>query len=139
MAAMHSTPPSLICVARKFIVFLFTIILLIGCGEAEADIVPTPTYTPEQQLGSTVFSKECGACHSLAPETVIVGPSMHGIANRAGSRVAGEDATRYLLTSILKPDAYLVDGFENLMPSTLSKKLTGEEMDAVVAFLLTLE
>jgi hypothetical protein len=32
-----------------------------------------------------------------------------------------------------------VDGFDNLMPENLGKKLTGEELDAVVAYLMTLK
>lgn len=121
------------------LIILCVLLGLIGCGEAEPEIPPTPTWTAEQQLGSTVFSRDCGACHSLSEDTVIVGPSMHGIASRASSRVEGQDAYTYMLTSILKPDAYLVDGFENLMPGTLGKSLTGEEMDAVIAFMLQLE
>ena len=39
----------------------------------------------------------------------------------------------------MQPDAYLVQGYENLMPNNLSKELTGEELDAVVAYLQTLK
>jgi hypothetical protein len=39
----------------------------------------------------------------------------------------------------MQPDAYLVEGFENLMPASLSKQLTGEELDAVIAYLQTLQ
>lgn len=86
-----------------------------------------------------MFARDCGACHSAAPDTVIVGPSMAGIASRAATRVEGQNAHDYLLVSILKPDAHLVEGYENLMPSTLGKTLTGEEIDAVIAYLLTLQ
>ena len=118
---------------------MFVVFGLIGCGEAEPEIIPTPTYSAQEILGSTVFAKECGACHSLAADTVIVGPSMNGIAARASTRVEGQDAYTYILSSILKPNAYLVEPFEDLMPSTLGKTMTGEEVDAVIAFLLRLE
>lgn len=111
--------------------------LLIGCGTASPP--PTPTLEPLARAGLAVFTANCAICHALTPETVIRGPSLHGIATRAGTRVAGQDARTYLYSSILHPGDYLVDGFENLMPTTLGKDLTGEELDSVVAFLLTHE
>jgi mono/diheme cytochrome c family protein len=119
--------------------WLVTVIalLLVGCGGGETAVVDaTPTLSPQVQQGQQIFSRECGSCHSFSPDTVIVGPSLAGVASRADSRVAGQDARIYLLTSILRPDDYLVEGFQNLMPATFGKKLTGEEIDALVAYLL---
>lgn len=90
-------------------------------------------------MGKQVFTRDCGACHSTSPDTIIVGPSLAGVATRAETRVEGQDAYTYLLTSVMQPDAYLVEGYENLMPNNLSKQLTGEELDAVVAYLQTLK
>jgi mono/diheme cytochrome c family protein len=117
---------------------IMSLLFLGACGET-AVATSTPTLSPQAQLGRQVFSRECGACHSTSPDTIIVGPSLAGIASQAGSRVAEQDATTYLLTSIMRPDAYLVEGYGNLMPATLGKTLTGEEIDGVVAYLLTLE
>ncbi|MBK8431610.1 MAG: hypothetical protein IPL28_10120 [Chloroflexi bacterium] len=65
---------------------------------------------------------------------------MKGVGNRAAERVPGQDARTYLMTSILNPSAYLVEGFQDgLMPANLAKKLTGEELDGVIEYLLTLE
>jgi cytochrome c551/c552 len=86
-----------------------------------------------------VFTRECGACHSLIEDTVIVGPSMAGIANRAETRVPGQDSQTYLMTALLQPGDHLVEGYQDLMPANFGKRLTGEEIDALVAFLLTLE
>lgn len=110
-----------------------------ACGGAAAEPPPTPTLSPQAQLGKQVFSRDCGACHSTTPETIIVGPSLAGVASRAETRVEGQDTYTYLLTSVMQPEAYLVDGFENLMPASLSKQLTGEELDAVIAYLQTLK
>ena len=123
---------------KRSILLLLTL-LLIACGEPEPEPTPTPQLTAEQQAGRDIFAQHCGACHSLAEDNIVVGPPMAGIATRAATRVEGQDAYTYLLTSVLKPDAYLVEGFENLMPSTLGKTLTGEELDATVAYLMTLE
>lgn len=109
--------------------------LLTACGGA---VEPTtvPTLDPELARGKRVFEVNCGACHSVTPDTTLVGPSLAGIGERAASRVDGLDARGYLYTSIMRPGDYLVDGFQNLMPSTLAKSLSGEDIDAVVAYLL---
>jgi hypothetical protein len=69
---------------------------------------------------------------------MIVGPSLSGVASRAASRMEGVDGREYLLLSIIKPSAYVVDGFTNVMPSNFGKSLDGEQLDALVAYLLTL-
>ncbi|GJM43069.1 MAG: hypothetical protein DHS20C20_33510 [Ardenticatenaceae bacterium] len=118
---------------------LFCLLLLAACGGEEESAPPPPTLSPQAQVGKQVFSRDCGACHSTSAETIIVGPSLAGIANRAETRVEGQDSYTYLLTSVMQPDAYLVEGYENLMPASLSKQLTGEELDAVIAYMQTLK
>lgn len=113
--------------------------LLVACGEtAVPTSPPLPTLSPQEWQGKGVFSQRCGSCHSTAPATIIVGPSLAGIGIRAETRVPDQDGRTYLFTSILKPDRYLVEGYENLMPTDFGKTLTGEELDAVVAYLMTL-
>jgi mono/diheme cytochrome c family protein len=113
--------------------------VLAACGTSGPPIPPTPTLSAEAQAGKVVFTRECGACHSLIEDTVIVGPSMAGIANRAETRVPGQDSQTYLMTALLQPGDHLVEGYQDLMPANFGKRLTGEEIDALVAFLLTLE
>ena len=112
--------------------------LLVACGGA-AEPTTVPTLDPELARGKRVFEVNCGACHSVTPDTTLVGPSLAGIATRAASRVDGLDARAYLYTSIMRPGDYIVEGFQNLMPSTLAKSLSGEDIDAVVAYLLAQE
>jgi cytochrome c551/c552 len=82
----------------------------------------------------------CAICHSLEPDTVLVGPSLYGIADRAGQTVAGLDAASYLRESLVDPDAYVVPGYPagQMLPD-LAEVLTGAEIDQLVAFMLTLE
>jgi cytochrome c2 len=124
---------------RNKLWLILTLLFLMACGGAAAEPTAVPTLSPQAQLGKQVFSRVCGACHSTSPDTIIVGPSLAGIASRAANRVEGQDAYTYLLTSIMQPDAYLVEGYENLMPASLSKELTGEEIDSIVAYLQTLQ
>lgn len=119
---------------------LLLIVCTAACSAAEPTPIPTPTLTAEQQTGKRVFAQECGSCHSVIDDAVIVGPSMVGVATRASGRVQGQDARTYLYGSILHPNDHVVEGFkEGLMPQTFGKQLTGEELDAVVAYLLTME
>ena len=123
--------------AKSLSIVLLLAGMLAACGgAAEPTPTPAPTLDPELARGKRVFEANCGACHSLAPDTVLVGPSLAGIAQRGATRVDGLDARGYLYTSIMRPGDYLVDGFQNLMPSTLAKSLSGEDMDAVVAYLM---
>ena len=121
---------------NRFWLGWLVVLLLVGCGGGETAVPATPTLSPQAVQGQQIFTRECGSCHSFSPDTIIVGPSLAGVASRAGNRVAGQDAQTYLLTSILRPGDYLVEGFDNLMPGTFGKQLTGENIDALVAYLL---
>lgn len=114
-----------------------TILLLSACSD---NAEPTPASgDPQVSEGHEVFRKNCAICHSLIPEKVITGPSLSGVATRAGKRVEGFEARDYIYQSITDPDAYVVDGFQNLMPPNFLDKLEPEEINAVIAFLLTQE
>ncbi|WP_054492368.1 c-type cytochrome [Ardenticatena maritima] len=123
---------------RTFAAFVAFVLMLTACGGGTTT-PPTPTLDPVAARGKRIFSQHCAACHSLSPDTIIVGPSLAGIATRAAERVPGMDARTYIEQSILKPDAYIVEGFPNAMPNEFGKKLSGEELDALVHFLLTLQ
>ncbi len=82
----------------------------------------------------------CRLCHSLEPGNVLVGPSFAGVASRAATRVPGLSAEEYLRQSIIDPNAYVVEGFPaGQMFSNYAEVLTPEDIDNLVAFLLTLE
>lgn len=113
--------------------------LVAGCSSA-ATPVPTPAnLSPLEYQGYDLFNLNCASCHSTSPDTKIVGPSLYGIARTAGTRVPGQDAETYLRTSILKPDDFFVEGYPEAMPPDFGKRLTGEEFDAIIAYLLTLQ
>ena len=97
------------------------------------------SLSPEEERGEVVFTEHCVVCHSLVESQVVVGPSMVGIASRAGSRVDGMDATAYLYASLLQPSSYLAEDFRDLMPLNIAKDLTDQEQDDVIAYLLTLK
>jgi mono/diheme cytochrome c family protein len=115
---------------------------LAACGgetAGGAPVAPTPSLDPQLAAGQRVFVTYCGACHSPSAETVIVGPSLAGISTHGATRVDGLDARAYVYSSIIQPSDYLAEGYEDLMPKELAKRLTGEELDSVVAYVLSLE
>ncbi len=116
---------------------VLTVMFLAACSTPSA--IPAPTLDAVQQTGQAVYNLRCAQCHALAPDTVVIGPSLAGIATRAATRVEGYDAVAYLEHSILAPGDYIVEGFANTMPTNFGKELTSEELTGVVAYLMTLK
>ncbi len=121
----------------KFVFALLAAALSLAACSAAATPVPTPD--PFILQGQAVFNARCATCHALVPDTIIIGPSLNGIATRAETRVAGQEAEEYITLSILRPGDYVVEGFNNVMITNLAKEITSEEMNALVAFLMTLK
>jgi coenzyme F420-reducing hydrogenase delta subunit/NAD-dependent dihydropyrimidine dehydrogenase PreA subunit len=103
--------------------------------------------TVDARAGERLFAEAavgtnagCRICHSLRPGVKLVGPSLAGVATRAETRVPGLPAEAYLRQSILTPDAYVVEGYPagQMLPD-LGKALLPEQLDDLVAFLLTLK
>jgi len=88
----------------------------------------------------------CTSCHSVdESQTRLVGPGLWGLYERADERAeaAGDaDAVTYVYESIIAPAAYHVEAEppypENLMPQNYGEVLTEEELDDVIAYILTL-
>lgn len=112
-------------------------LILAACG-GNSTATPQATLSEQEAHGQQLFYQDCAACHTIVGDAVVVGPALAGIATRAETRVPGLNASAYIEQSILDPSAYLVEGFGDLMPKTWGTTLTGEELDALVAFLLTL-
>jgi ferredoxin/mono/diheme cytochrome c family protein len=97
----------------------------------------------DAQRGEQVFLSShagCSVCHSVTPGVERVGPNLSGVGLVAGSRVPGLTAEEYLRQSILDPDAYVVEGFPSgQMLDNYEETLTDEDIDALVAYLITLD
>lgn len=106
-------------------------------------------------IGQAVFHASppgCFACHSTAPGVNLAGPTMAGIATRAAEIIqqpaytgAATDAEGYILESIVEPSAHIVPPIEaysangvSFMPHNAEEQLTPEQIQALVAYLMTL-
>jgi nitric oxide reductase subunit C len=98
-----------------------------GGGSEDADLV----------RGRQIFTEHCTACHSTTPGLVIVGPSLAGVATRAAD--SDLEPSAFLRRAILTPQAEIVEGFSDLMPTDFEQKLTESDLEALISFLLTLE
>ena len=82
----------------------------------------------------------CMTCHSLEAGVMLVGPSLANIGAEAGSMVSGLSAEEYLRQSIVEPNAYVVEGFgQGLMPVGYGDALSSQQLDDLVAYLLSLK
>ena len=96
----------------------------------------------DPQHGKQIFtgSGTCFTCHDTAQGIQIVGPSLKGVATRAETRKPGMSAIDYLHESIVKPNAFVVQGFvAGVMPQNFAQQLSAKDIDDVVAYLLTLK
>jgi len=127
------------------IVVLVVASMLAACG-GEAQIDPNEIGSPERgreifENGNEVISAECAGCHSLDGVDIESGlrkfPTLQGISDRAGDRLPEMTAVDYLRESILDPSAYIVEGYEDQMEKGYKYGLNEEEVNDLIAFLLT--
>jgi mono/diheme cytochrome c family protein len=124
------------------IVVVFASLLLAACGGGDDSGSADAADAGKQLFDQDIIGAQpgCKTCHSLEAGRVIVGPSLAGLATRAGSTTSGVSAEEYIRQSILEPDAHLVEGFPaGTMPKVWGTELTPEQIDQLVAYLLTLK
>jgi mono/diheme cytochrome c family protein len=98
--------------------------------------------TPQQLVGAgeKIFREkgQCTTCHGIGRAGR--GPDLAGVGARAGTRRPGTKAGAYLVESLLKPAAFVVEGFPNIMPDVSRPPigLNRSELWAMAAFLQSL-
>ena len=113
---------------------------LAACGGSQAGGDP--------ELGEEIFRTRladepgrhaCSNCHSLLEEKGPFGdPTLLGFSEDAGGRIEGMSAEEFLRESIVDPSAYVAEEYDdNVMPKVYGEILTEEEIDHLIAFLLT--
>lgn len=81
----------------------------------------------------------CVTCHNVDSEERLIGPGLLNISITGADRVEGLSATEYIYQSITMPNAYVVEEYpENLMPQTYTELFTEEQIQDIVAYVLTM-
>lgn len=88
-------------------------------------------------LGGEVFDSPeagCLSCHAIGREGLRA-PDLAGIGAIAGDRVPGQPAEEYLRQALIDPCAYIVEGYDCIMPQTILQTLGQAKVTALIAFL----
>lgn len=110
-------------------------------GDAPAGAVSMPAAevtlsdeiaNADYDLGMQTYLAECAACHGAESGA---GPSLAVIKDEAGQRVEGMSAEDYVHESIVNPSAYVVAGYEDIMPKDYGERLTDEQINGLVRFI----
>jgi cytochrome c551/c552 len=116
---------------------LLLLVLLAGCNQsAAAEAGGDPEAGEALFMSGGESQIPCISCHSL-DGSILVGPSLQGISERAAERMDGVEAEDYLHQSIISPSAYIVDGYSDAMYKFYGEKLTEKQITDLIAFLLT--
>ena len=129
---------------RRLAVLPLVAFVLAACGGGE-EVRPTAVtvvgeVTQEQLAGAAESGKElftsegCGGCHAFeaAGTDAQVGPSLNEDVE-AHAEAAGQDLEPYVRSSLVNPNAYVVEGFnEGVMPSY--SNLEPQQIADLVAF-----
>jgi cytochrome c oxidase subunit 2 len=100
----------------------------------------TPKDIPLPKLGEQLYTQRgCQSCHSLDGSQK-VGPTFQGLYGMENHQMTdGSTVTvdeNYLRESILKPEAKIVQGYNNLMPGAYSN-LSERQLSALIEFIKT--
>lgn len=116
--------------------------------QVESEVPEELTFTGEVTAEQLVAAGEelyngaggCMACHGLGTRAPMLTSDEGGtgtIGARCGARVDGMSCKEYLHTSLVDPTAYVVEGYQPIMPD-MSRTLTPTQVWALVAYLESL-
>lgn len=86
----------------------------------------------------------CATCHNVDNPNRLIGPSLMNIAEIAAARIEGQGPVEYIHDSIVHPNDFIVPPDEggaypeSLMPQTYGDLWTEQELNDIIAYLLTL-
>jgi cytochrome c peroxidase len=128
-----------------FLAVIFMLAVSIGRPRSVRSAVTSDPPTSETEAA---FAKGgCAGCHTIPgiPNAVgQTGPDLTPIGSEAGARRAGMDAETYVHESIIDPAAFIAPECpfgecpENVMLPNIAERLSEDEIDLIVDYLLTL-
>jgi mono/diheme cytochrome c family protein len=118
---------------RLLLVCTALAVLVLACA-------PETRATEPVARGRQLFrSMGCANCHEPNLLGQRLGPPLDHIGTVAATRRPGVSADDYIRQSILDPGAYVVPGYNDSMPRGLGRDLAPTDLDALVAYLLSLK
>jgi mono/diheme cytochrome c family protein len=114
---------------------------ILAASAVAASCASEPPATEPVARGRQVYREQsCASCHegSLLNFFRPVGPELGHIGTVADTRRPGVTAADYLRQSVTDPGAFVVPGYPDSMPRGLADRLSREDLDALVAYLLSL-
>ncbi|HUG39769.1 MAG TPA: c-type cytochrome [Longimicrobiales bacterium] len=113
--------------------------------QVESEVPEELTFSGEVTTDELVEAGErlyqgaggCVACHGLgtrAPSLLTDEGGSGPIGARCSGRVPAQDCKAYLHTSMIDPGAYVVEGYQNIMPD-MRRTLSDAQIWSIVAFL----
>jgi cytochrome c5 len=95
-----------------------------------------PPATEPLARGRQIYRQlDCGRCHVIDGEGGTLGPGLTHIGTVAQERAPGMSAEEYIRASIVSPGAYVVPGYNDVMPRGLARNLSPGDLDALVQYL----
>jgi len=118
---------------RVLLVCIALALLVLACA-------PEPPATEPVARGRQLYhSMGCANCHEPNLFGQRLGPALDHIGAVAETRRPGFTAEQYISQSILDPGAYVLPGYQDSMPRDLGRDLSPTDLDALVAYLLSLK
>jgi putative heme-binding domain-containing protein len=98
--------------------------------------IPPNTRGIDIVAGQELFSVHCGSCHfaNLGPPAHH-GPNLHDIGKKGALRRPNQTAARYILESILDPNAFVSPSGQPGMPPNIAAELAPEEIRNLIGFM----
>jgi cytochrome c len=118
----------------RLLIVLALLLALAACAAAADPDDPA-------SRGEALFRANCLGCHAVDPDAgAALGPNLAEVATRAATNADGLSAADWLLRSTVEPNAEIAPGYQpGLMPGNYGQILSPEELDDLVAYMLTLE
>jgi cytochrome c2 len=141
--------------SRSTLVLLVLVVLVLaacgGGGGQTASAGPGDATKGQALFEQKTLGKDnlqgCATCHSIQKDVVLTGPSLAGIGTDAAASVKdpaykgkAKDAAGWLKEAIVSPNLDIPEGFKpDVMPQNFKDELTDQQINDIVAYLLTLK
>lgn len=95
-----------------------------------------PPATEPLARGRQLYRKlDCARCHVIDGQGGRLGPDLTNVGTVADTRKPGMTDEEYIRESLASPGAYLVPGYNDVMPRGLLRGLSQPDLDALVLYL----